>query len=77
MLGVRSEVNERNIDTLTLAFFPIWSNRRISPLLLATAIFPDSVVAAAEKSFLVAYCLNWLSTNLLPDTRGSIRNKPL
>lgn len=49
----------------------------MSPLLLATTSFPDSVVVAAEKSFLLAYCLNWLSTSLLPDTRGSIRKTPL
>lgn len=45
--------------------------------MLATASLPDSVVAAAEKSFFDAYCLNWLSTSLLPASRGSIRNRPL
>lgn len=49
----------------------------MSPLLLATASLPDSVVAAAEKSFFDAYCLNWLSTSLLPASRGSIRKRPL
>lgn len=63
--------------SFTLAFFPIASKSRMSPLLLATANLPDSVVAAAEKSLLVAYCLNWLSTSLLPATRGSIRKRPL
>lgn len=62
---------------LTLAFFPTESKSRISPLFDATAILPLSVVTAAEKSFLLAYCLYCDSTNLLPSTRGSIRNKPL
>lgn len=61
----------------TFAFFPIESNNLISPLLLATANFPDSVVAAAEKSFFDAYCLNSDWTSLFPSTRGSIRKRPL
>ena len=59
------------------AFLPMASNRRISPLLLATARRPLSVVAAAEKSFFEAYCLYSESTSLLPDRRGSIRKMPL
>ena len=61
----------------TFAFFPSESNSLMSPLLLATASFPDSVVAAALKSFLPAYCLNCDSTILLPARRGSILNSPL
>lgn len=59
------------------AFFPMLSKSLISPLLLVTASLPDSVVAAAEKSFLDAYCLYSESTSLLPDRRGSILKIPL
>lgn len=61
---------------LTLAILPIESKRRMSPLLDATASLPESVVAAAEKSFLLAYCLNCESTSLLPANRGSMRKMP-
>lgn len=40
------------------ALMPRRSKRRMSPFSEATAMWPFSVVAAAEKAFLVAYCLS-------------------